>query len=488
MKPSTVLRLALAGSRTDTLRVVLTAASAGLATLMLLAAATVLTVGPGEEYAGGLLPELDTHSALVVVLLSLTIPVLTLAAQCARLGSPARERRLAALRMAGATPRQVVAITAAESGLASLLGSAAGLTAYLVVRTITSRSGSGDVLGMPTDVALAPWLMVTLCLIVPLLIVAIAAFLLRRVLIGPFGVVRRARLGPPHWWPMILVFGPLTAVIAVGPRAWIWSHIQIPDGIQAAAVAGSLFGGLACACIGVGLGAGWIAHTSGRILGAFARRPSTLVAARRLMDDPWSGSRTFGTLLVSVFLGACVAGLRAYIQIGTAVREEILRRDPSGPRGVDVSTLAVLDLFGIAVIVAILIATTGLLVALVERSLAHRRTYASLVAAGIPRSVLARAALWQVAVPMGPALALALAAFVRASIGTQATYRLPQPVCPSAPPCGPDLPPDQTITFPVPWDQLVLIGGGAFVSVLAVVGLSLLFLRSSTDLVELRTA
>jgi hypothetical protein len=91
---------------------------------------------------------------------------------------------------------------------------------------------------------------------------------------------------------------------------------------------------------------------------------------------------------------------------------------------------------------------------------------------------------------MGPALLLALAAgaaYVRATVGTQATYRLPPPVCPSTSPCGTDLSPDLTITFPVPWDQLVLIGGGAFVSVLAVVGLSLLFLRGSTDLVELRT-
>src|SRR5690606_24219986 len=42
MKPGSLVRLAFAGTRTDTLRVVLTGISAGLATVALLAAATVL--------------------------------------------------------------------------------------------------------------------------------------------------------------------------------------------------------------------------------------------------------------------------------------------------------------------------------------------------------------------------------------------------------------------------------------------------------------
>ena len=44
MKPLTLLRLSLAGTRTDVLRVVLTAVSALLATLAILAALTVLAI------------------------------------------------------------------------------------------------------------------------------------------------------------------------------------------------------------------------------------------------------------------------------------------------------------------------------------------------------------------------------------------------------------------------------------------------------------
>ena len=66
MKPLTLLRLSLAGTRTDVLRVVLTAVSALLATVTILAALTVLAIptpgGSGsnswsEQYASPLLRE-----------------------------------------------------------------------------------------------------------------------------------------------------------------------------------------------------------------------------------------------------------------------------------------------------------------------------------------------------------------------------------------------------------------------------------------------
>lgn len=115
MRPATLLRLALAGTRTDTARVALTALSAALAVLAGLAALTVLAIptppatdGNGnrwsEQYANQLLVEPGLRGGTAFALLLLTVPVLALAGQCARLGAPARDRRLAALRLAGATP------------------------------------------------------------------------------------------------------------------------------------------------------------------------------------------------------------------------------------------------------------------------------------------------------------------------------------------------------------------------------------------------
>ena len=120
MKPLTLLRLALAGTRTDVLRVVLTAVSALLATLAILAALTVLAIRDAgdrvdgsdswsEQYASPLLREPGLRGGTALALVLLTIPILALAGQCGRLGAPARDRRLAGFRLAGATPGQAIA-------------------------------------------------------------------------------------------------------------------------------------------------------------------------------------------------------------------------------------------------------------------------------------------------------------------------------------------------------------------------------------------
>ncbi|WP_435871170.1 hypothetical protein [Micromonospora aurantiaca (nom. illeg.)] len=115
MRPGTLLRLVLAGTRTDIARVVLTAVSAALATLAGLAALTVLSVVKpsgdeglnSDQYTNALLREPGLRPGVAFALLLLCVPVLGLAGQCARLGAPGRDRRLAAFRLAGATPGQV---------------------------------------------------------------------------------------------------------------------------------------------------------------------------------------------------------------------------------------------------------------------------------------------------------------------------------------------------------------------------------------------
>ncbi|MER6593200.1 ABC transporter permease, partial [Micromonospora purpureochromogenes] len=88
MRPAVLLRLALAGNRTDTARVVLTALSAALATLAGLAALTVLAIPTprccdgrniSEQYGNALLREPGLRGGTAIALLLLTVPVLALA-------------------------------------------------------------------------------------------------------------------------------------------------------------------------------------------------------------------------------------------------------------------------------------------------------------------------------------------------------------------------------------------------------------------------
>ncbi|MDG4827889.1 ABC transporter permease [Solwaraspora sp. WMMD1047] len=520
MKITTLVRLALAGTRTDTLRVLLTGFSAALAALVLLAAFTVLaiptppldpenwTANHSTHYTFNLLIEPGLRPGLAITLLLFSIPVLALAGQCARLGAPARDRRLAAIRLAGATPGQAVAVAATETGLASLLGAAAGLGAYLLGRQLLHRPTADGRLPLPTDVLPAPPVLVAVVLGLPLVAGLAAALLLRRVALTPAGVVRRVRrTGSPGWWPGLLIAIGLGTFAGLEPALrWLGERgASVPGALLALIL---LVGGLV-AMIGVVLGTGWISYTAGRILHRYARRPATLLAARRLTDDPWSGSRVFAALLACVVFGAGAIAARAHFV--TSNRADAQRQRMSEiADGVAPGTYAwsnpfylqTIDLIDVAVLVALVIAAGGLVVMLAEQIVSRRWTYASLVATGVPRGVIGRAILWQAVTPMLPAILVALAvgsALSRGYLGDVQSGGGSTEFCDAdAAVCADPVarqPYLRIVEDPVVWHavdlaigRLAVFGAGAFGAVLVTVAIGLLFLRPSTAVEELRVA
>jgi hypothetical protein len=525
VRPATLLRLALAGTRTDTARVVLTAASTALATLAMCAALTVLAIRPAtackyavdqngqevcppgyaDQYTNALLVEPGLRPGVAFALMLLCIPVLALAGQCARLGAPARDRRLSAVRLAGATPRQAVAIAVAETGLAALLGTGAGLAAYFAGRALLHRPTAAGKLPLPTDQLPPVWTLVVIGAGLPLLAAAAAALLLRRVTLSPLGVTRRQRAARPRPWAGALIALGIGAFAVLEPvaRFYARSGDELPQWLAPLLLGG---GGLA-AMLGVVFGTAWISYAAGRVLHRLARRPAALLAARRLLADPWSGSRVLAALLACVMVGAGVAGIRALFAAEFAAERadnrafaeaqgEVYRETPRD----HAFYFRSLDLADAAVAVAVTIAGLGLLVFLVEGIVSRRRTYSALVATGLPRRTLARTVGWQVLAPAVPAIALALVtglALVRGLSREERSGGYTTEVCSGGWERCQDAssPYLRTVEVPpgvhpveVPFADLAAVGGVAFAALLVTLGAGLLFLRSSTDVTELRAA
>ncbi|GAB3835058.1 FtsX-like permease family protein [Dactylosporangium cerinum] len=507
MRPTTLVRLGLAGTRTDAMRVLLTALSTALATVAVLAAANVVAIGQfgdgsggsddwSTQYGNALLREPGLRPGVAITLLLLTVPVFALAGQCARLGAPARDRRLAAIRLAGATPWQTTAIAAAETGVAGLIGSVCGTGVFLAGHRLLDRRDADGLLPLPTDVWPAPWFVVVAALAIPFAGALAAALVMRRVTVSPFGLVRRVRRthGPQPWSGVFIVVGVL-AFAAIGTASQ-WGqhvHVKVPGWVLPT----TLLVGSACAGFGVVLGTGWLAYTGGRLLHRLARRPAGLLAAGRLMTDPWSGSRTLAVLLVCVLFGAGAAGMRAQF----AVRADIERdADPLGQP--DPFYLRTMDLIDAALLTAVVLTALAMLVVVAEGIVSRRRAYASLVATGVPRGTVSRSILWQSLLPAIPAVLVALVvgiSLVRA-LGTemQGGGGSIWQCTATAAECGSSDPavreksgvvveiPTITRSVPVPWGELARIGGVAGLAVLGTTALGLLFLRRSTDLEELR--
>ena len=141
MKPATAIRLALPAARTERGRFILVAASTATAGALLLAAARIAAHHSGGAAAEpGLAPYVTQDGlrpGVVAGALVLTVPVLALAAQAMTVGSPARERRTAALRLAGATRGDTSLVAAAETGISALLGGVLAAPAYLALWLLT---------------------------------------------------------------------------------------------------------------------------------------------------------------------------------------------------------------------------------------------------------------------------------------------------------------------------------------------------------------
>ncbi|MCX4811121.1 ABC transporter permease [Streptomyces sp. NBC_01239] len=363
-------------------RVGLTAFGAALATGIGLAVVALLSLDGfySVSFGSGLFDSPSDRRNVSLALGLLLIPVLGFLGQCARIGAVHRDRRLAALRLAGAGPWQVRRIAALESGLACLAGAVVATAAVAV----------------PLLPYATPWAGVVV-VGVPVLGAVVSAVALRRVVADPLGRVRRVRpaRGPGR------LSGTATRLLAVTLAALALTPVfgsPVSFGLGPVTV-------LVLAVL-VSLVAIWLSGASSRQLGegfaAGTSRPALLIAAERLREDPWSTARTHAALLLVTVVGSGFAGVR---QILLAHLTERRRTGHLATRMAYYTTG--IDLTAAAILVALALALTALAVSTAESLAVRRRGLAAQAAAGVPHAVLARALLLETALPLFPAIAVA---------------------------------------------------------------------------------
>ena len=319
---------------------------------------------------------------MVLALLGLLAPVLGFLGQCARIGAVHRDRRLATLRLIGASPRQVRQISALESGLTCLAGSLLALLGFVGFLLAVGY--------VPEPLASVGGVLVTLG--VPLLAVLVGVFALRHVVASPLGVVRRVKPGRGRMPRLLVAAGTALIVMAVfvivragqNPTA-----LLLPLGVLAA-VALTGAGALAAA--------GGFAKFTGRRLSS-SGRPAVLLAAGRLRLDPWAAACTHAAVLLVAVVGVGFVGVWQIVH-DAVVREQYAAEDVSYyDNGFSV--------IGGLLLVALAISLFALAIGSAESLATRRRTLAAQAASGVPRSVLRRAVLLETAVPLAPAVLLA---------------------------------------------------------------------------------
>ncbi|PXY31607.1 FtsX-like permease family protein [Prauserella muralis] len=223
----------------------------------------------------------------VVVLL---VPSLVLVASAARLTAARRERRLAALRLAGATPRQVVEMVAAETAIAAVGGAAIGFAVSPVLHSLAAHVPWNGGTWQPGDFTLPLAVSLPITVAMPVLVLLAAVLALRRVVSTPLGAAGSHARKPLHWWRLLaLPLAGLAFTLAV--------TADEPTMM-------TVLGGLLLIVASAALVGPWVTSAVGGIFVRIWRRPAMLLAGRRLRDDPRGAYRASAGVVLAVFTGS----------------------------------------------------------------------------------------------------------------------------------------------------------------------------------------
>lgn len=280
--------------------------------LYFLAAATspgpldAATLSAGFQGPGDLAPQPPSDVLRVAAPLAgvaLVVPLLVLVATSTRLSAASRERRAAAMRLVGATARQVTVLAAVEGGVVGLVGAAAGGLLILALRVPVAAvlpvpdGLYGATVAPPTVAA------VLILLGVPLLAAATGPLALRRVVTSPLAVAHQARPTHTGWWRLL--------PSAVGLGALLLAYVDRRALLQGGPAAGGLLlGGAALVLTGLAVAGATLARAAGLALHRWGPGTASQLAGRRLVLDPSAAARAItGTTLVVAVLGWVLAFL-----------------------------------------------------------------------------------------------------------------------------------------------------------------------------------
>lgn len=353
--------------------------TAAVSGLLLVAVALVLLSDSADEQLATFVRDGGTRGGVVFAVLLLTLPPLLLLDQAVRLGSAHRDRRLAALRVAGATPSEVRRLGAIEVGIPTSVGAVLGIGVFAVLREFLGGKGydSGTLYDsefavVPTTGAPTSWQMVVVVLAVAVAGILVGWWASPAAVQSPLGVTRRQSQRPPRPWG----FGLLVLAAVLTPTIFRLDHgTDFVAFIVITLIVAALI-----------MLAPWIAYVRARRLAMRTERPESLLAAQRIMAQPGAAGRA----------AAAIGGIA--LVSGGVVGFVLDVRDSDDP-----SYMAGATLVAFSLLIGLFVAAGSMAVHSVESLLDRQREVAFLAASGMLASeleVAARREITIVALPL----------------------------------------------------------------------------------------
>jgi hypothetical protein len=264
---------------------------------------SISTVAPGDcggcAIGVGINPN-GMDLVLGVVALAVLFPVLVFIGAATRLSAARREQRFAAMRLVGATPSQIGVVATVESGVAALAGVAVGFPLFFMIRGPLASIPFTGARFFESDLSLTLVDTLAVAIGIPVAAAIAARVALRRVSMSPLGVTRRVTPKPPRIWrlfPLLAGIVELSYFAIAGPPGTTTGQTQ------------AYFAGFLLIVIGLVVAGPWLTMTGSRVLARRAKRVPSLIAGRRLADNPGAGFRAISGLVLALFVTTVAVGV-----------------------------------------------------------------------------------------------------------------------------------------------------------------------------------
>lgn len=230
---------------------------------------------------------------------ALLVPMLVLIGNATRMAAARREERYAAMRLVGAEHSQINIVASVEAVVGAVLGAVAGIGVYAALRPLL---GGIPLLGYRFfDATITPAAAGYAAALVAVPAAAALACLvsLRRVQISPLGVTRHVTPPPPRVWrvlPLLVGLATFTIPVLAAPTT-------------ARGTPGLAVLALVLVMAGLMIAGPWLTMVTARLLARWTLGGSSLLAARRLADNPRASFRAVSGLMLAVMVGTALAAL-----------------------------------------------------------------------------------------------------------------------------------------------------------------------------------
>ena len=316
----------------------------------------------------------------------LVVPFAALAGSAARLVTARRDARLAALRLAGATRSQVIALTAMDAAAQALVGAVLGILGYVALLPAVMLLVFQNQHFTLEQLWVRPWVLLDVVLGVVVLSLVSSMLTLRRVSITPLGVMQRSRQRPLGAWRIVLFL-----VILVG-SVIPFGMLRIIPSSSGLLLLAIVFGCMALCFALFNLIGAWLVSLSAQVAVRRPRSASMLIAMRRVLDNPKRAWRNVSGIALAVF----VAGLTSTSAYFSDIADSEGITDPAQVEFIrDIGTGGLLTLGFAAVLAAV---SCGVMQA--GNVYDQACEYRILRFEGMPTSTMNRARLLEVMIPM----------------------------------------------------------------------------------------